>query len=115
MHRRIRQPILPNRGRKWTKHDRWGRTDRQRSGLAATSAAHSFQRALVLRRDRPRFVEKQPAGIRQRGPALRSNEDRAAKLPFEFLYLLRERRLRHPEERRSTAEVQLFGDRDEIT
>jgi hypothetical protein len=73
------------------------------------------QRALVLRRYRPRFVEKQPTGIRKRGLALRSNEDRAAKLPFEFLYLLRQRRLRHPEARRSTAEVQLFGDRDEVT
>jgi hypothetical protein len=40
---------------------------------------------------------------------------RTACSAFEFLYLLRQRRLRHPEARRSTAEMQLFGDRDEVT
>jgi hypothetical protein len=83
--------------------------------IAAAGAPRHNGRAIRMREDVARLVEKDSASVGQFHPTLRATQQRGLQFRFELLNLMAEGGLRDPKLRRSLPEVQGFGERDEIT
>ncbi|MNN04923.1 hypothetical protein D3C81_1176640 [compost metagenome] len=82
--------------------------------LAALGAAGDGHRPLQLGQHLTRLGQEQPAGLAQRHSAVGALEQAHAQLLLQRLDLLAQRRLGNAQLQGGAAEVQLFGNGDEI-
>ena len=113
LHARIETAIFTDRGGKRGEQNRRRRADSQLSGLAASGTASGIHGVLELVQDAAGFFQQRGAGRGQRGLAA-ALEEAAAQPGFEFLDLLRQWRLGDSNAFGGTAEVQFFGDGQEV-
>src|SRR5262245_5384023 len=88
--------------------------DAQRAELAACRSSGCVDCGVRLRDRTPRTSKERAAGFGQPDLARAAHEEIRADLLLEPTNRGAERRLRHVETARGTAEVQLLGDRDEV-
>lgn len=105
--------IFPDGGGQRGEQNRGRCADSQLPGFAAAGAAGRVDGALHLGQKAARFFPESGAGVGERRLSAALKEA-AAEPGFEFLNLLRERRLGDPDAFGSPAEVQFFGYGEEV-
>ena len=89
-------------------------TDSEALRVSTPDSARDHRRAIHMRQDVPRLLEKRAPRVREFDAPLCPSEESRLQLLFELPDLMTERGLRDLQFRRGLAKVQRFGDRDEV-
>ena len=89
-------------------------SDLHQTGLAPLSESSSIDGMLCLGEQFSRFVQKDPARMGQFDVAFIPHEELNPSFVFQLMNLMAQRRLRHVQPPRGSAEVQFFSNGDKI-
>jgi len=93
---------------------RRGEADLQFTQFPQLRTPRHICRLVDLGQHQPCLLQEQAPGLAQLDPTIGTLEQACAQLVFQRLYLLAQGRLRDAQHLRGAAEVQLFGNGDEV-
>ncbi|MNP48135.1 hypothetical protein D3C76_1422350 [compost metagenome] len=93
---------------------RRGEADFQLTQLAQLRPSRDIRRFVDLRQHQPRLFQEQPTGLAQLDPTIGTLEQPGADFLFQRLNLLAQRWLGDTQHLCGAAEMQFFGDGDEV-